>query len=104
VIVRGGKIEFLNLRGASLREVQFEDCVLIEPDVGDATLKDVTFSGCTLVGAQFHGAKLTAVDLSDARLLEPQGLTSIGGATISRLQLLELVDAFADQLGITVSG
>lgn len=77
MIVRGGKIEFLNLREASLREVQFEDCVLIEPDVGDATLKDVTFSGCTLVGAQFHGAKLTAVDLSDA---------------------------FADQLGITVSG
>jgi len=104
VIVRGGKIEFLNLRGASLREVQFEDCVLIEPDVGDATLKDVTFSGCTLVGAQFHGAKLTAVELSDARLLEPKGLTSIGGATISRVQLLELADAFADQLGITVSG
>ncbi len=64
----------------------------------------MTFSGCTLVGAQLHGAKLTAVDLSDARFLEPQGLTSIGGATISRVQLLELADAFADQLGITVSG
>jgi len=104
VRVHGGKLEFLNLRGATLREVQFEDCMLIEPDFEGATLRDVTFPGCTLVGAQLHGARLTNVDLARARLAEPKGLTSLGGATISRLQLLELADAFADQLGITVSG
>jgi len=104
VTVHGGKIEFLNLRGAHLREVQFEDCKLIEPDFAGATLRDVTFSGCTLVGALLHGASLANVDLSGARLVEPKGLTSLGGATISRVQLLELADAFADQLGIRVSG
>ncbi len=104
VTVCGGKIEFLNLRGATLREVRFEDCLLVEPDFGDATLRDVSFSGSTLVGPQFRGATLTSVDLSDARLVEPKGLTSLRGATVSRVQLLELADAFADQLGITVRG
>ena len=102
VTVRGGKIDYLNLRGARLREVRFEDCVLLEPDFSDATLNDVTFDGCVLTGAQWNQAKLTKVDLSGARLLAPQGLTSLRGATISRVQLIELADAFADQLGIRV--
>jgi uncharacterized protein YjbI with pentapeptide repeats len=102
VTVRGGKIDYLNLRGARLREVRFEDCVLLEPDFADATLHDVGFDGCVITGAQWNQAKLTKVDLSGARLLAPQGLTSLRGATISRVQLIELADAFADQLGITV--
>ena len=37
VTVHGGKVDYLNLRGARLREVRFEDCVLFEPDFADAT-------------------------------------------------------------------
>ena len=102
VTVRGGKIDYLNLRGARLREVRFEDCVLLEPDFADATLNDVSFDGCVITGSQWNQAKLTKVDLSSARLLAPQGLTSLRGATISRMQLIELADAFADQLGIRI--
>lgn len=104
VTVRGGKVDFLNLRGATMREVRFVDCVLVEPDFGSATLTDVTFEGCTLTAPQWSGATLTKVDLSGARLVAPLGLTSLRGATISRLQLLDLADAFADQLGIRVDG
>jgi uncharacterized protein YjbI with pentapeptide repeats len=104
VTVRGGKVDFLNLRGATLREVRFVDCVLLEPDFGGATLKDVTFDGCTLTAPQWSGATLSTVDLSGARLVAPLGLTSLRGATISRLQLLDLADAFADQLGVRVEG
>lgn len=103
VTVRGGKVDYLNLRGATLREVRFVDCVLVEPDFASATLTDVTFDGCTLTGAQWSNATLAKVDLSGARLVAPLGLTSLRGATISRLQLLELADAFADQLGIRVA-
>jgi uncharacterized protein YjbI with pentapeptide repeats len=102
VTVRGGKVDYLNLRGARLREVRFEDCVLLEPDFADATLTDVTFEGCVLTTAQWSKATLSKVDLSGARLVAPQGLTSLRGATIGRLQLMELADAFADQLGIRV--
>lgn len=104
VTVRGGKVDFLNLRGATLREVRFVDCVLVEPDFGGATLTDVTFEGCTLTGPQWSGATLSTVDLSGARLVGPLGLTSLRGATISRSQLLDLADAFADQLGVRVEG
>ncbi|MEO7234690.1 MAG: pentapeptide repeat-containing protein [Lapillicoccus sp.] len=103
VTLRGGKVDFLNLRGATLREVRFVDCVLVEPDFAGATLTDVTFDGCTLTGAQWSNATLAKVDLCGARLVAPLGLTSLRGATISRLQLLELADAFADQLGIRVA-
>jgi uncharacterized protein YjbI with pentapeptide repeats len=102
VTARGGKIDYLNLRGARLRDVRFEDCVLLEPDFADATLTDVAFDGCVLTAAQWSKATLSKVDLSGARLVAPQGLTSLRGATISRVQLLELADAFADQLGIRV--
>jgi uncharacterized protein YjbI with pentapeptide repeats len=102
VTVRGGKVDYLNFRGARLRDVRFEDCVLLEPDFADATLTEVTFDGCLLTRAQWSKATLSSVDLSGARLVAPQGLTSLGGATISRVQLIELADAFADQLGIRV--
>jgi uncharacterized protein YjbI with pentapeptide repeats len=82
--------------------VTFEDCVLLEPDFGAATLTSVTFEGCTLTGAQWSNATLANVDLSGARLVAPLGLTSLRGAVISRIQLLDLADAFADQLGIRV--
>ena len=103
VTVRGGKVDYLNLRGAVLREVRFEDCVLLEPDFAEATMTDVTFDGCVLTAAQWSKATLSAVDLSRARLVAPLGLTSLRGATISRVQLIELGDAFADQLGIRVA-
>jgi uncharacterized protein YjbI with pentapeptide repeats len=102
VRVRGGKVDFLNLRGATLREVTFEDCVLVEPDFAGATLIDVTFEGCSLTASQWSNVTLTKVDLSGARLVAPLGLASLRGATISRVQLLDLADAFADQLGIRV--
>ncbi len=102
VRVVGGKVDFLNLRGATLTDVVFEDVVLLEPDLAGATLKRVSFDGCQLVTAQFSGVTMTEVDLSGARLVVPRGLASLRGATISRLQLLDLADALADQLGIRI--
>jgi uncharacterized protein YjbI with pentapeptide repeats len=103
VRVIGGKVEFLNARGARLREVVFEDCVLIEPDFGGAEMKDVTFDGCRLVSPDFTQAALSGVGLAGADLIAPQGIPSLRGATISRLQLLDLAPALAAQLGITVT-
>jgi uncharacterized protein YjbI with pentapeptide repeats len=99
----GGKIDFLNLRGATLREVQFVDCMLTEPDFGAASLEKVGFEGCRLVSPDFSQATMKDVDLSAADLVAPRGLTSLSGATISRLQLLDLAPALADQLGIRVA-
>jgi uncharacterized protein YjbI with pentapeptide repeats len=96
------KIEFLNARGARLREVIFEDCQLVEPDFAAAVMEDVTFDGCRLVSPEFSQAQLNRVDLSGADLVSPHGIPSLRGASISRLQLIDLAPALAAQLGITV--
>ncbi len=99
----GCKVEFLNLRGATLRDVSFVDCQLTEPDFAGATLTKVSFEGSRLLSPEFSQATMTSVDLSGADLVAPQGLSSLRGATISRLQLIDLADAFAAELGVTVS-
>lgn len=98
----GCKIDFLNLRGARLRDVQFVDCQLGEPDFADAVLTTVSFEGTRLVTPDFSRAKLTGVDLSAADLVAPRGLAGLSGATISRLQLLDLAPALAAELGLSV--
>jgi len=55
VVIRGGKIDYLNLRKAKLRDVVFESCVLVEPDFLDARLERVEFVDCALKGAGLHG-------------------------------------------------
>lgn len=102
VTVTGGKIDFANLRGSDLREVRFVDVMLIGLEFAEARLTDVSFEGCTLRDPDFGRARLTRVDLSTADLERPLGVTSLAGASISRVQLLDLADAFAEQLGVRV--
>jgi uncharacterized protein YjbI with pentapeptide repeats len=100
---RGVKLDFLNLRGATLQDVVFQDCVLGEVDAGDATLTDVDFSGSRLDSFGVRNAALTRVDLSRATLQTLSGLEHLRGAIVSAAQLLDLAPLFADHLGIVVS-
>jgi uncharacterized protein YjbI with pentapeptide repeats len=97
------KIEFLNLRGATLLDCQFVDCQLIEPDFSEATLSQVSFDGSRLMAPEFGRATLRDVDLSAAEVVGPRGLAGLRGATISRLQLIDLAPAFAAELGVIVT-
>lgn len=104
VLVRGGKADFLNLRQATLKDVVFEDCVLVEPDFGDAVLERVSFVNCTLRRADLRGARLRDVDLRDAAELDiANGVDRLSGAVINATQLMELAPAFAAQLGVRVA-
>ncbi|MFT2018304.1 pentapeptide repeat-containing protein [Streptomyces sp. 796.1] len=103
VVVRGGKIDYLNLRRATLKDVTFEDCVLVEADFGGAELERVSFAGCTVRRVDFTAARLADVDLRNVAELDvARGLDALSGATISPSQLLDLAPAFAAQLGIRV--
>ena len=103
VTVSGGKVDFLNLRGARLRDVAFVDCVIVELDLQEATVDGLTFEGCTLVEPTFGRGRYTGLDLSGAVLRTPRGLAGLRGATLSRPQVIELADALAAELGITVA-
>lgn len=103
VWVRGGKIDYLNLRRTTLKDVTFEGCVLVEADFGDATLERVSFTGCVLRRVDFSAAQMKDVDLRGVTELDiARGLDALAGATISPTQLLDLAPAFATQLGIRV--
>jgi uncharacterized protein YjbI with pentapeptide repeats len=99
---RGLKLDFLNLRGATMADVVFQDCVLGEIDVTDATLTDVDFAGSRVDSLSVRNATLARVDLSGATLQTLSGLDHLRGAIISPAQLLELAPLLADHLGIEV--
>jgi uncharacterized protein YjbI with pentapeptide repeats len=103
VTVRGGKIDFLNLRGAVIKDVQFVDCVVTELDLGEATVAGLSFDGCILVKPEFTKGSYAALDLSGATLRSPRGVASLKGATLSRVQLIELAEHLAGELGIRVA-
>ncbi|WP_343987180.1 pentapeptide repeat-containing protein [Terrabacter terrae] len=103
VTVRGGKVDFLNLRGARLKDVVFVDCVVVELDLQEATVDGLSFEGCTLQQATFGRGRYAGLDLSGATLRSPVGLAGLKGATLSRGQVIDLADAFAAELGITVA-
>jgi uncharacterized protein YjbI with pentapeptide repeats len=103
VTVRGGKIDFLNLRGARLKDVVFEDCVVTELDLQEATVEGLSFTGCTLVEPEFGRGPYAALDLSGATSRSPRGVVGLKGATVSRLQLIDLSEQLAAELGIKIS-
>ena len=103
VTVRGGKVDFLNLRGARLKDVAFVDCVVVEVDLQEATVDGLTFEGCTLVEPTFGRGTYAGLDLSGATLRSPRGLAGLRGATLGRGQVIDLADAFATELGITIA-
>jgi len=100
---RGGKLDSMNFRSATLTDVTFEDCVLSNVDFGAATLLRVSFAGCTLTGADFTKAACTKVDLRGARLGITAGWESLRGVTIDSGQLVTLAPYLARHLGIAVA-
>ncbi|MFC4494561.1 pentapeptide repeat-containing protein [Streptomyces ovatisporus] len=103
VLVRGGKIDFLNLRQSTLTDVTFENCVLVEPDFGGAKLERVGFPGCVLRGVDFTKATMADVDLREAAELNiAAGVGELTGAVVNMGQLMELAPALAAEMGLRV--
>ncbi len=102
-MIRGGEIDYLNLREARLKDVVFESCVLVEPDFARARLERVEFLDCALKGADFGGATPEGRGPARRRPLEiTRGLDRLSGAVISTGQLLDLAPVLAAAMGIRV--
>ncbi|MDQ2623742.1 MAG: pentapeptide repeat-containing protein [Actinomycetota bacterium] len=102
VVVRGGKLDYVNLRGSRVRDVRFEGAWIGDLDLGDATATRVTFVDCRIGRLDVTRAQLKDVDLRGADLDALDGLGGLSGATISTEQLFRLAPGFAAHLGITV--
>ncbi len=95
-------LDAVNLRGAVLEDVTFEDCVLRDVDLGGARLSRVRFAGCRIERLDLSSATLSRVDLRGAQFTLARGYDRLGGAILDIGQVLELAPALAAQLGIDV--
>lgn len=98
----GCKLDYVNLRGAELLDVQFTDCTIGELDLLQANLRRVKFSSSTIDSLAVRQSRLRDVDLRGARITEIDALTALGGATLSEDQVTEFAPRFAAELNIRV--
>ncbi|NUP59400.1 MAG: pentapeptide repeat-containing protein [Pseudarthrobacter sp.] len=102
VRIDGGKVDFLNLRGAKLSDVLVTDCIINELDLGGAAATRVKLEGCTVGSLDLAGAKLQDFDIRGTGFRRISGLGSLAGLAIDEYQLGLLAPLLAAHLGITV--
>lgn len=98
----GMKLGFVNLRGSTLTDVVFRDCVVDELDVADARLLRVSFPGTTIRAVEGTNSRIEHVDLREADLDRVERLEGLRGATIGSEQLYVLAPLLAAQAGYRV--
>ena len=97
------KISYLNGRGSSWSDVLVRHCVIDELDLMGAKLQRVRFEDCQIRSLGLQRATCRSVDLRGAELREVTGLAGLAGCTISGEQLYDLSGALAAHLGIHVA-
>lgn len=102
VRIDGGKIDFLNLRGAKLSDVLISGCIINELDLGAATATRVKLEDCTVGSLDVSGARLKDFDLRGTEFRKISGLGSLSGLVIDEYQLNLLAPLIAAHLGVTV--
>ena len=103
VRIDGGKIDYLNLRGSRLADVQISDCIISELDLGSATAARVALKNCTIGSLDLAGAKLKDFDLRGTDFRSISGLGSLAGVVIDEYQLGLLAPLLAAHLGVVVA-
>jgi uncharacterized protein YjbI with pentapeptide repeats len=98
----GMKLGFVNLRGSTLTDVMFHDCVVDELDIADARLLRVSFEGTRIRAAEGSNTRIEHVDLRGADLDRVERLEGFRGATIAADQLYTLAPLLAAQAGYRV--
>ncbi|WP_395398885.1 pentapeptide repeat-containing protein [Arthrobacter sp. UC242_113] len=103
VRIDGGKLDYLNLRGSRLADVQISDCIISELDLGSATAARVALKNCTIGSLDLAGAKLKDFDLRGTDFQSISGLGSLAGVVIDEYQLGLLAPLLAAHLGVVVA-
>ncbi|HVK35125.1 MAG TPA: pentapeptide repeat-containing protein [Microlunatus sp.] len=103
LVVADTKISFLNARSSTWKDVLLQRCVIDELDLVGAKLTRVRFENCQIRSSELTGTTCRDVDLRSAELREISGLAGLGGCTISPEQLYDLSGALAAHLGIVVA-
>jgi uncharacterized protein YjbI with pentapeptide repeats len=102
VILSGGKIDFLNFRGAKLTDVLIENAQITELDLASFVGTRVAIRNCRIDTIDFTRATCVDVDLRDTTFARVLGIQGMRGAILNEIQLAEFAPIMADMLGIRV--
>jgi len=102
VAVAGGKIDFLNLRGAKLTDVEIENAQITELDLASFIGTRVAIRNCRIDTIDFTHATCVDVDLRDTTFSRFVGIQGMRGTILSEAQLAEFAPVMAGLLGIRV--
>jgi uncharacterized protein YjbI with pentapeptide repeats len=102
VHVRGGKIDFLNLRGARLTDVVIEEAQITELDLASFTGTRVALRNCRIDTLDLTRATCVDVDLRDTSFARVVGIEGMRGTILNAHQLAEFAPVLAGLLGIRV--
>lgn len=100
--ITGGRIDYLNLRGAAVEESLFEDTHIGELDLSGASAHRLTVANSRIERLVLHEARLSDVDLTGADVVAIDAPSGLRGARITSGQAYDLAHFFAAELGITV--
>lgn len=103
VRIEGGKLDYLNLRGSKLVDVQISDCIINELDLGSVTAARVALKNCTIGSLDLSGAKLKDFDLRGTDFRTISGLGSLAGVVIDDYQLGLIAPLLAAHMGLVVA-
>jgi uncharacterized protein YjbI with pentapeptide repeats len=103
VILSGGKIDFLNLRGARLTDVLIEDAQITELDLASCVGTRVAIRNCRIDTIDFTRATCLDVDLRDSTFSRVVGIEGMRGTILSEPQLTDFAPVMAGLLGIQIT-
>jgi uncharacterized protein YjbI with pentapeptide repeats len=100
--IRGGKIDYLNLRGARLTNVLIEDCQIGELDLGGIRGDRVAIRACRIGTLDLTRAMCKDVDIRGSEFSTVNGLEGLRGVTVDDAQLSLLAPVLAADIGLIV--
>ena len=103
LVLADSKISYVNARGSIWSDVLVQRCVIDELDLVGAKLTRVRFEDCQIRSLGVDRASCRSVDLRDAELREVTGLAGPAGGTRRNAQVFDLSRAPAAELGISVA-
>ena len=103
VRIDGGKLDYLNLRGSTLTDVQISDCIISELDLGSCSRNAGGTEELHHRNPGPHRARLKDVDIRGTDFRVINGLGSLAGLVIDEYQLSLLAPLLAGHLGVVVA-
>ena len=102
VLIEDCRLGFANLVGTALRDVLIRGTRIDELDLSGINAQRVRFEDCRVGVLRLRGGSLSDVDLRGLEMTVVSGIGSLAGATISSGQLTKLAPLLAQHLGLRI--